>query len=256
MQAAERAFKVGDAELSGRLVRHRRRRPGTTSRRASRTAIEPLGLDGGGLAAMPDVATHDVDLPRLAMFSTWGNTQEVGWVRHAFDTFEVPYDLIYKERIRKGNLRAAYDVILIPSQGRDGARAWSSTSSRTASRSPYTKSRQFPTLGVYGESDDITGGMGLEGVARAAEVRQGRRRADHARRRRAIMPAGVRPDAQRQRASGRSAQFYAPGPIVQAEILQADASDLLRLSRQDDAGALRATARCCRCRRPIATSRC
>ncbi|MCH7749050.1 MAG: hypothetical protein IH939_13245 [Acidobacteria bacterium] len=27
--------------------------------------------------------THEVDLPRLAIFSTWGNTQEVGWVQRA-----------------------------------------------------------------------------------------------------------------------------------------------------------------------------
>ena len=51
------------------------------------------------------------------MFSTWGSTQDVGWVRYAFDHFEVNYDLIYKERIRQGNLRDAYDVIVIPSQG-------------------------------------------------------------------------------------------------------------------------------------------
>ncbi len=54
------------------------------------------------------------------MYSTWGNTQDVGWVRHAFDQFEVPYDLIYKERVRRGGLRADYDVILVPSQGRTG----------------------------------------------------------------------------------------------------------------------------------------
>jgi len=41
-------------------------------------------------------------------------------VRYAFDHFEIGYDLIYKERIRKGNLRGAYDVIVIPSQGGRG----------------------------------------------------------------------------------------------------------------------------------------
>ena len=75
------------------------------------------------LAEAPNVPRHLVDLPRLAMFTTWGSTQEVGWVRHAFDHFEVPYDLIYKERIRKGNLHDAYDVILVPSQGRGGGKS-------------------------------------------------------------------------------------------------------------------------------------
>ena len=68
-------------------------------------AVEPLGLEATGLAGEPTVADARVDLPRLAMFSTWGHTQEVGWVRHAFDTFGMPFDLIYKESVRTGNLR-------------------------------------------------------------------------------------------------------------------------------------------------------
>ena len=39
---------------------------------------------------------HLVDLPRTAVFTTWGSTQDVGWVRYALDQFEVGYDLIYK----------------------------------------------------------------------------------------------------------------------------------------------------------------
>ena len=52
----------------------------------------------------------------------WGNTQEVGWVRHALDKFEVPFDLIFKERVKRGDLRASYDVIIIPNQGGSGKR--------------------------------------------------------------------------------------------------------------------------------------
>ena len=85
--------------------------------------MEKLGLQAVALAAAPDVKKHPVDLPRLAMFSTWGSTQDLGWVRYAFDKFEVNYDLIYKERIKQGNLRAAYDVIVIPSQGGRGGGA-------------------------------------------------------------------------------------------------------------------------------------
>ena len=42
------------------------------------------------LAQAPDVPSHPVDLPRLAVFSTWGSTQDVGWVRYALDHFELP----------------------------------------------------------------------------------------------------------------------------------------------------------------------
>ena len=91
---------------------------------------------------------HDVDLPRLAVYSTWGSTQEVGWVRYAFDKFEVPYDLIYKERIKQGNLRGSYDVIVIPNQGRGVKRP--RLRHRAAPGKPplaYKKSDQFKTLG-------------------------------------------------------------------------------------------------------------
>ena len=78
--------------------------------------VQKLGLQAVALAAAPDVKKHAVDLPRVAVFSTWGNTQDVGWVRYALDHFEVNYDLIYKERIKKGNLRAAYDVMSSPAR--------------------------------------------------------------------------------------------------------------------------------------------
>ena len=52
------------------------------------------------------------------MFSTWNGTQDVGWVRYTFDQYKVPYDLIFKERVLKGNLHADYDLIVIPTQAR------------------------------------------------------------------------------------------------------------------------------------------
>ena len=89
-------------------------------------------------------------------------------MRYAFDKFEINYDLIYKERIRQGNLRAAYDVIVIPSQGGRGGGAKGlifDIDPKPGKTFAYKKDPEFPSLGTYGESDDITGGMGLPGVA-------------------------------------------------------------------------------------------
>jgi hypothetical protein len=79
-----------------------------------RSAIEEFGLTGVALKALPDVPMHDADVPRVAIYSSWSGTQEIGWVRYTFDRLGVPYDLIYKERLRKGDLRADYDVIVMP----------------------------------------------------------------------------------------------------------------------------------------------
>src|SRR5207342_1491503 len=82
----------------------------------------------------------------------------------------------------------------------------------------YNKTPEYPSLGAYGESDDITGGMGLQGVAELDRfVNQGG----------VLITLGVAsflpPDFGITRtvdAARTTAQFYAPGPIVEAEILR------------------------------------
>jgi Zinc carboxypeptidase len=214
VRAARVSFKVGDVSYpAGSFLV-----PASTG--AIFTAVVTrLGLDATGVAALPDVAAVPVDLPRLAMFSTWGRTQEVGWVRHAFDTFGIPYELIYKERLRTGTLRQAYDVILIPSQATTG-KSLVYDVERKAGPLAYRQDPQFPTLGAYGESDDITGGMGLQGVMELQKfvdeggvlITLGAS---------SYMPAefGLLREVTANRPT---AAFYAPGPIVQAEILRAE----------------------------------
>jgi len=187
-----------------------------------KAVAEPLGLTAVALSGAPDVKMHDADLPKLAVFSTWGNTQEVGWVRHAFDQFEVPFDLIFKERIKQGNLRAAYDVIVIPHQ-RGGKGLVFDIEPRHDDQGKskplaYTKTEQFKFLGDYGSSEDITGGMGLEGVLEFQKfVEQGGLLVTLGQA--STFPAdfGI---ARRVNASSPSQQFYAPGPIIDAEILR------------------------------------
>jgi len=159
-EAIEKPVKVGDTNLpAGSLL--------VESSPRVKAEIEKLGLKAVALGSAPDVAKHPLDVPRVAMFSTWNSTQDVGWVRYAFDQFDTPYELIYKERIRKGNLRAAYDVIVIPSQGgRGGSRGLLFESEpRPGKTLAYTKSPEFASLGMYGETDDISGGIGLSGLA-------------------------------------------------------------------------------------------
>ena len=173
------------------------------------------------------------------MFSTWGNTQEVGWVRHAFDKFEVPFDLHLQGARPAGRPARRLRRHRHPEPGsrqRQGPRVRRRVEGQADSRTRRADS--FKTLGVYGESDDITGGMGLEGVVELQKfVNEGGVLITLGRLE--LLPAGVRPRTRNVNAQRPSSQFYAPGPIVEAEILQADAPDLLWLSRQDDPGAVR-----------------
>jgi hypothetical protein len=211
--AIEKPVKVGKADLpAGTML--------VASSPRVTAEVEKLGLQAIALAAAPDVKKHAIDLPRLAMYSTWGSTQDLGWVRYAFDKFEIDYELIYKERIKQGNLRAAYDVIVIPSQGGRGGGAKGlifDIDPRPGKTFAYTKDATFPTLGAYGESQDIAGGMGLPGVAELDKfVNAGG----------VLITLGAAsyfaPEAFITRtvdATRTTAAFYAPGPIVEAEIL-------------------------------------
>jgi hypothetical protein len=97
----------------------------------------------------------------VAIYSNWGGTQELGWYRFAFDQFGIPFDLIYKERVAKGNLKADYDVILMAAQGVTRASVMAQPAARPQ---PYLKSDKYKFLGMYGETPDMSGGFGQPGV--------------------------------------------------------------------------------------------
>ncbi len=137
---------------------------------AVRAAVEKFGLTAATLASIPTVATHDADVPRVAIYSQWGGTQELGWYRHAFDQFGIPFDLIYKERVMKGNLKADYDVILMAYQGINRQSVMQAPGARPV---PYMKTDKYKFLGMYGESPDITGGFGQMGVDAFAAFLEG-----------------------------------------------------------------------------------
>jgi hypothetical protein len=129
---------------------------------AARTAAEGFGLTSAALSTVPTVKTHDADVPRVAIYSNWSGTQELGWYRHAFDQFGIPFDLIYKERVQRGNLKADYDVIVMAAQAINRTNVLQAPAARAQ---PYQKSDKYKFLGMYGETADMTGGFGPEGVA-------------------------------------------------------------------------------------------
>ena len=142
-------------------------------------AVEALGLTAIPLMAKPTVAMHEADVPRLAVYSTWGSTQDVGWVRYAFDYFQAPYDLIFKEQAKAGDLRSKYDVIVIPSQARN-AKGLVFDLAPKRKPLPYTKTAEFKYLGDYGSSEDYIGRHGTRRRRGVPQICGARRRADYA----------------------------------------------------------------------------
>jgi hypothetical protein len=183
-----------------------------------RAAVEELGLTAAALSSAPSVSLHDADAARVAIYTSWSGTQEIGWVRFTFDKFGVPYDLIYKERVKKGNLRGDYDVIVMPTQNAGRAAVFAPPAARPVS---YVKSEKYKFLGMYGSSEDITGGFGVEGVEAFQQFLNGGGTL-------ITMGNAVRfpTELGMARTVDASAQtstsFYAPRPIVNAEVLRLD----------------------------------
>ena len=113
-------------------------------------------------------------MPRIGYVHSWTRTQDEGWWRAALDRYGIPYTYFADQKLREGNLRAKYDVILFPHVGGTSVSQVNGMAQTGKSPLPYKKTDETPNLGVLDSSDDIRGGMGLEGLAELAKfVREG-----------------------------------------------------------------------------------
>jgi len=126
------------------------------------------GFDLVGLtdAQVDGVERHATTLPRIALLHTWRNTQDDGWVRYNLDRMGIPYTYLPEDRLKEGGLRDRFEVILFPEQGR-GSNAQDIFAGVDPEYSPlpYRPNPEFPSLGRHSQTDDMTGGMGYEGLA-------------------------------------------------------------------------------------------
>ena len=136
--------------------------------------LEALGLSAWALPSAPAAATHDLDVPRIGYVHSWTGTQDEGWWRAAFDTYGIPYSYFADQKLREGNLRAKYDVIVFPNVGGTVQERLNGVPIAGGAPLPYQRSTSTPNPGVLDSRDDIRGGMGLDGVLELEKfVRQG-----------------------------------------------------------------------------------
>jgi hypothetical protein len=126
--------------------------------------LKDLGLSAWAVASVPAVKSHDLDIPRIGYVHSWSRTQDEGWVRAALDTYGVPYSYFADQKLRDGNLRAKYDVIIFPHVGGTAQSQVAGTPKTGSLPLPYKKTEATPNLGYMDQSDDIRGGMGIEGL--------------------------------------------------------------------------------------------
>ncbi|PYR18322.1 MAG: hypothetical protein DMF94_20490 [Acidobacteria bacterium] len=143
---------------------------------ADRAAFEPilkdLGLSAWAVASAPNVKVHDLDIPRIGYIHSWTRTQDEGWWRAALDTFGVPYTYFADQKLREGNLRSKYDVLIFPHVGGSAVSQVNGMPKTGNSPLPYKKTADTPNLAYVDSSDDIRGGMGVEGLVELARFVQ------------------------------------------------------------------------------------
>jgi hypothetical protein len=186
--SGDRSWPVGSAVLQGANARG---------------LLQELANDGGLTAeAFSGRATgYRVDGLRLGLYQPWSASMDEGWTRWVFDGWDLPYRTLHDTEIRAGDLRARYDVIVLPDV---------SPSSIVEGRRPGTVPSEY------------AGGLGDTGTAAIrAFVRAGGTlvcidsSSGFAIEQLGLAIQDVRPSGSEQR-SGNA--FYAPGSILAIEI--------------------------------------
>jgi len=166
MSAAEDSFKVGDQQYNtGTFIIKKDGNPADLRSRLESAATE-LGLKAVGVDKMPEVKTHDLAVPRIAIVHTWINTQNEGWYRIEFDKYQIPYTYISDQVIgNTPNLREKFDVLIFPPVG-GSAQTIVNGMPKRGDPIPWKASAITPNFGNSpDQTDDMRGGMTVAGVA-------------------------------------------------------------------------------------------
>lgn len=163
MHAAAESFKVGEKSFNAGTFIIKTSENSGNLKRILDEAGKKFGFTAYAVASLPKVATLEIAVPRVALVHTWQNTQTEGWVRIALDELEIPYDYISVHEIRDNpRLRDTYDVILFGPMRGD---AMSIVDGLSGDKPiPWKKTDLTPNIGRQASTDDMRGGIDLDGV--------------------------------------------------------------------------------------------
>jgi hypothetical protein len=165
MSAAEDSFKIGNQQFNaGSFIIKPEGNAGDLRQKLD-AAVTELGLTAVAVDKLPDVKTHELAAPRIAILHTWTNTQNEGWFRIEFDRLKIPYLYISDHELRDTlNLRDKYDVIIFPPVGGSAQTIVNGTPKR-GDAIPWKQSDITPNFASSpDQTDDMRGGMELRGV--------------------------------------------------------------------------------------------
>jgi Zinc carboxypeptidase len=85
---------------------------------------DKLGLKTYGLTDVASIPKAPIKNPRIGLYQSWRSNQEEGWMRFVFDDLGIPFTTLHNDAFKgtkdkKTDLRAGYDVIVIPDENPD-----------------------------------------------------------------------------------------------------------------------------------------
>jgi hypothetical protein len=166
MHAAEDTFKVGERQFNAGSFIIKSEGNAGDLRQQLDAAVTELGITATAVDKVPEVKTHEIAVPRIAILHTWTNTQNEGWFRIEFERYGIPYKYISVHEIRDTlNLREKYDVIIFPPVG-GTAQSIVNGMPKRGDAVPWMKSDLTPNLGLSPDTtNDMRGGIELRGMA-------------------------------------------------------------------------------------------
>jgi hypothetical protein len=127
--------------------------------------LKQLGVSAWATATAPTVKTHDLDIPRILYLHSWNRTQDEGWVRASLEAYGIPFKYVGDKEVAKmPNLKQNYDVIIYPHVSGTAQSMVAGVTAPGTLPIPYKSTPEYPALGYPDSTDDVRGGMGIEGL--------------------------------------------------------------------------------------------
>jgi len=163
MEAAESAFEAGgSAYTSGSFILPVDGNPANLGE-ILQEAASKYGFTARGVTEIPEVATHPLATPRVAVVHNWSSTQQEGWLRVGMEEYGIPYDYISVHEIRDiSSLKGRWDVLVFGPSSGDALSILRGVEG--AEPIPWKKTDVTPNIGAQDETDDTRGGIELQGV--------------------------------------------------------------------------------------------
>jgi hypothetical protein len=127
-------------------------------------AADSFGLNVVGVRPAPQVARHELDLPKIALVHSWLNTQNEGWVRYAFDVLRIPYTYLSVQQLKNRDLLKPFNVLVLPFVT-NNAQLIVNGLPMNGPPVPWRKTPETPNLGGIDSTDDVRPGIGLDGLS-------------------------------------------------------------------------------------------